>query len=90
MGVAAITDFSGQEGYFRNVMSNFRTLTDPDKLSRQPERIKIQTVKKAGTLQQVLGQFNQSSDRHNELAILNGMELTQPLTSGTLIKTVGK
>jgi hypothetical protein len=40
------------------------------------------------TLQQALQQFNVPADRHQEMAVLNGMALSSSLEAGTLVKTV--
>jgi len=89
-GMCAVTDFTTYQQQFRNVMNDFRQLKDQDKINRQPERIRVKTVKTTATLQATLSSFNQPTERHNELAILNGMELTDEVKAGSKIKTVGK
>lgn len=90
LGVASLNDFNNYSLTFNNTMNNFRELTDPDKINRQPERIKIQRVGRTNTLTGVLQSFNMPANRHEELAILNGMKLTDTVEAGTLIKVVGK
>lgn len=90
LGVATVADFGNYQRTFLETMQNFRTLTDADKLNRQPERIKIKEIDKPTTLQEALRQYNMPTGRHKELAVLNGMQLTDKLTKGTLIKVVGK
>lgn len=90
LGVAAEADYPTYEADFKRVCTQFKVLNDSDKLNRQPDRIRIKTVAKAGTFQDVLNTFGQPSARFNELAILNGMELTTPLTQGMKLKTIGK
>lgn len=90
LGVADRNNFNSYKNYFDLTMKGFRDLNDPDKLNRQPERIKVETVRSSGTLVSALRDFNMPSDRHEELAILNGMQLNDPVTQGMLIKVVGK
>jgi len=71
-------------------MQSFRQLTDQAKINKQPERVRIKTVNQTGTLQQVLRGFNMPDRRMEELAILNGMRLTDQVPQGTLIKIVGQ
>jgi predicted Zn-dependent protease len=57
-------------------------------LNKQPERIKIKTVNQSVTFSQVMTGFGTPESRLEELAILNGMNLTDQVEKGTLIKTV--
>lgn len=90
IGLSLKVDFSAYENHFMRTMNNFKTLTDQSKINKQPERIRIQTITSSGTLKDALRALNQPSDRHEELSILNGMELTAPVTKGMLIKTIGQ
>lgn len=90
IGLSLKNDFNSYENTFLRTMKNFKKLTDQSKINKQPERIRIKTVTKSGTLKDVLRTLNQPSDRHKELSILNGMELNSPVTKGMLIKTIGK
>lgn len=89
-GLSTAQDFAAYQSTFTNVIRNFRTLSDPDKLNRQPERIKIRSTSKTASLESQLRSFGTPQDRLNELAVLNGMELTTNVPSGTLIKTIDK
>jgi len=66
----------------------FNKLIDPKYLNRQAERLKIQRVKSSTTLQAFLKQAGMPSARHQELAILNGMELNAQLKAGSMVKTI--
>jgi predicted Zn-dependent protease len=90
LGVSNANDFGGYQSLFSQTMESFRPLTDPEKLGRQPERIRVKTVAQAGTLAQVLRAFQVPEKRHEELAVLNGMQLSDRLTAGTLLKVVGR
>lgn len=87
-GLSEIANFSRYEPTFVNTFSQFKKLTDPKKLSKKPERIRIETVQKTAPLKSVLQSFNMANDRLEELAILNGLSLTDKVEKGTLIKTL--
>jgi predicted Zn-dependent protease len=59
-------------------------------LNRQPERIRIKTVQRNGTLQETLKDYNMPDNKLGDLAILNGMELNGRVEKGMLIKTLGR
>ena len=90
LGISATPDFNSYVGYFTNTMENFRELRDAAKLNKKPQRIRIKTINSAITLDQALRNHNVPSARMEEHAILNGMLLTDRLTSGMMIKVVGE
>ncbi|MCB9082444.1 MAG: M48 family metalloprotease [Lewinellaceae bacterium] len=89
LGVSALADFNTYLPSFQFTARNFRTLSDPDKLNRKPEFIRIVTVPRNATLGATLQGFNMPTDRQEELAVLNGMQLTDMVTQGMLIKVLG-
>ena len=90
IGVSAITDFNNYAANFNNTMQAFRPLTDPVRLNKKPQRIRIRTVGSSITLSQFLAQQNVPGARLEEHAILNGMQLTDNLTQGTLVKIIAE
>lgn len=90
IGVTTAADYPTYSQYFLGSMQTFRALTDPTKLNKKPERIRLKTVNTAGTLEQVLRGYNIPAARLNELAILNGMNLTDRVAQRTMIKIVGE
>ncbi len=90
IGVSSINDYNSYSSLFTNVMQGFRELTDASKLNKKPERVHIKTASQNTTLQQALKQFNVPDARMEELAILNGMKLTDNLAKGTLFKIIGE
>ena len=90
LGAASQTDYRNYSRTFESVMESFDTLNDPDKLNRKPDRIRIEKVTKGGTLREVLKGYNQPTKILEDVAILNGMKLTDQVKAGDLIKTVGK
>jgi len=75
---------------FENTMAGFNVLRDRSKLSIKPDRIRVRKVTKSATLKQVLKQFNTPDDKLDELALVNGMELTDTVQVNTLVKTISK
>jgi predicted Zn-dependent protease len=90
LGLSTPQDMATYTPYFEQTMRNFRPLTDMSKINVTPERIKIKSVLVDGTLEQSLRAYNMPEARLPELSILNGMELKDRVTTGMLIKTVGK
>jgi len=90
IGVSAITDFNNYAASFNNTMQAFRPLTDPVRLNKKPQRISIRTVGSSITLSQFLAQQKVPGARLEEHAILNGMQLTDNLTQGTLVKIIAE
>jgi len=88
MGISAATDFDNYFATFKNTMQQFRVLTNPALLNRQAERVRVKTIAKTTTFAQALRQNKVPDKRFTEMAILNGMELEDQVTAGTLIKVV--
>lgn len=88
LGASSAADFNNYSGIFSQTMKNFKELSDPSKLNKQPERIRIKTVGTTGTLRQALASFKVSEGRMEELSILNGMQLTDQVQKGSLIKII--
>ena len=90
LGVTSAADFNQYYPVFKNTMEGFKQLTDQVKINKKPERIRNKTVSKSITLQQALKNYNTPDARLNELAILNGMNLTDKVPAGMMIKTIGQ
>ena len=90
MGITTEADFNAYFQTFSNTMQGFKQLTDPDKLNRQPDRVRIKPVNQSMTLAAALSSYKVPQAQMEELAILNGMELTDRVEKGTLIKIISK
>lgn len=90
IGVAAPDDFAGFAPQFSSVAEGFQRLTDPDKLNRQPEHVRVKKLTLRSNLEAALRRYNVPEKRLNEMAILNGMQLNDQVNAGTLIKVVEK
>lgn len=90
LGATSIANFNSYQSVFASSMQSFRQLTDVSKLNKKAERIRIKTVNKNTSLREALASFNVPQSRLEEMAILNGMKLTDALSQGTLIKIVAE
>lgn len=88
MGISELSKFTNYQAAFLSAIKNFKKLTDSEKLNRKPEVIRIKTVPQQMTVQSAFQHFNISSSRFEELAILNGMMLSDKLSKGSLIKVI--
>ncbi|MBK8699403.1 MAG: M48 family metalloprotease [Saprospiraceae bacterium] len=88
VGLTANADFNSYFNAFQTTMKSFNKLTDASKINKLPQRIKIVTAKKNGTLQQIMADYKMGQDKMNELSLLNGMDLTATVEAGTLVKVL--
>jgi predicted Zn-dependent protease len=88
IGVSERGEFNNHVSTFQSTMTRFAALTDQEKINRKPQRIRVKTIQRNGTLAQALENLNVNSKRMEELAILNGMELKDRVESGMLIKII--
>jgi predicted Zn-dependent protease len=88
LGLSAQADFANYSNSFMRSAEGFMQLTDQSKINKKPERIRIKTVNTNTTLEQALKGYGVASSRMGEHAVLNGMKLSDKITSGTMIKLV--
>lgn len=70
-------------------MNSFEEATDTAMLNRQPQRLRIKKASKSGDLRSTLLSLGANEQDLDDLAILNGRELSDRIAVGTRIKTVG-
>ncbi len=90
LGASMLSDFNNYSQQFNYAMQGFRPLTDPVKINKKPERVRIKTISSTMTVAQAFRQYRVPESRFEEIAILNGMKLTDNLSSGTLIKIISE
>lgn len=90
MGVTSANNFNNYFSTFNSVITNFKALNDPEKINRKPDRIRIKSVKRSGTLAQALSELNVKQEKIQELSILNGMKPEDRVDSGMLVKVIEK
>lgn len=88
IGASSLADFNGFFQLFQNTMGGFSVLDDPDKINRQPQRVRVRPVQQNGTLSQALASYGTEQKKMEEVAILNGMHLNDRVQKGMLIKTI--
>ena len=88
MAVSAAQSFTQYQPYFTSTMQSFKKLTDANKINKKPERVRIKTVAANGTLAQAFKYFKVADKRIEEFAILNGMQQTDAVKKGMLIKVI--
>lgn len=89
-GVSSAAGFAGNVNQFKSVAQGFKSVTDQNILSRKPNRIRIKTIQRDQTLREALKENGQPDAALDEVAIINGMELTAKVQKGMLIKVLGK
>jgi predicted Zn-dependent protease len=89
-GLSAAQDFNRYFTTFTSSQESFKELTDQEKLNKKPERIRIKTTEASSTLEEILRTNGVEAKRFEELAILNGMKLSDRVEAGTMVKLVGQ
>ncbi len=89
-GVAPQGKYAQYSATFASTMGAFKNLTDQAKINVKPQRLSVKSASKAGTASATLKQFGTADADLEQRTILNGMQPTDPLKAGTLIKTVVK
>lgn len=89
-GMSHVPNYGNYSPMFGNVAQSFKTLTDRDKLTREPERVRIKTVNRNSTFKQAMKDLGMPDNRLKELGILNSMKEEDQLTKGMLIKVISK
>ena len=88
LGASSIANFNGYAQLFQNTMTGFRELNDAEKINRQPERVKVRTIRSSGTLRDGLASLGVDQARMEEMATLNGMTLNDRVQQGMLVKVI--
>ncbi len=85
---AAQSDFSYYRYTIDRTVDSFGELRSAQHIKRSPQRVTIRRARQGQTLREFLsGQLIPTRD-WNQIAIINGMELSQPLTENQLVKIV--
>jgi predicted Zn-dependent protease len=87
-GITGGDDYSTMGDVMQQPGSGFAVMTDPAKLNRQPRRIALTTLEKSTSMQQTLQAMKIQRDLWEEIAWLNGRQLTDMVSAGTRLKLV--
>ena len=89
LGLSNTADFATYQPLLSKSMTGFKRLTDQRKINVKPERIRIKKLPRTMTMAQALKYYKVPADKYDELAIINGVELSESLSAGSLIKVIG-
>lgn len=89
-GVSPELDFNAYTLEFESTMTRFARLTDPSKINVKPQRIRVKTVQKAGTVAEAFKALGVPQNKMNEIALLNDLALTDKLQPGMKVKVIGE
>jgi len=87
-GYSSLDKFNGYAATFDNTMKNVKRLTDRNKINVQPKKLRVERVRTRSTLRSAFQTFGVPESDMEQMAILNGMNLTDTLQPNTLIKVV--
>ena len=89
-GLAEPASFLTYKNLFRNSIEGFARLTDQSKINVSPDKIHIETISSPMTLSAAFRAAGIASSRFEEMAVVNGMELSDQLSRGQMIKVLKK
>jgi predicted Zn-dependent protease len=75
---------------FGKTMSGFDQVTDPAVLGKKPKRVQIKKASQSGTLSTVATAMGVKKDAISEIALLNGLDPSDPVKQGDWLKLVGE
>ena len=87
-GITSEKLFATYRPIFLTVMNGFSALAEQDKISIRPARIRIRSAPATGNLRDILIKLGVSRYSLAKLAVLNGKNLNDTITAGTLIKVI--
>ena len=87
-GLSGAESADTSESVFQNTAMGFNRLKDSARINVSPEKIEVRKIKGSMTAQEALKKFGIPDDRHEELVLLNGVELSDALPDGFRIKIV--
>jgi predicted Zn-dependent protease len=89
-GLSAPSVFDKYLNLFERTMRGFKGLTDQKKINVKPDRIRLRTTKAGGSAESAFRSMGIPKEDLDDMALLNGMELSENLPPNTLVKVVEK
>jgi predicted Zn-dependent protease len=71
-------------------MSQFKELSDPNRINVKPDQIRVRSTRTSDTLGNTLRSLGVPNDQLEQIALLNGRQLNDRVPANTLIKVVEK
>lgn len=87
-GLATAADFRNAFSTFQNVANGFRTLTDPEKINRKPDRIQVKAAPRDGTFSEAMTALGMPASKLEELGTLNSLQGGDRVQRGYLLKVI--
>lgn len=87
-GFTAASGYSGYSGSFEQAMGGFDKVTDTAVINKKPRRLAIKKAPQGGDLATVLRALGMKEDILPELALVNGLEVSDRVERGDWIKVV--
>ena len=87
-GFTAAETFDAYRPAFQHTMDRFKPLHDEKRISVRPARIRIRKAPSGGALEQLLKAMGMPQAKLEELALLNGLQLSDPVPAGALLKVL--
>ena len=88
--VGVMTNLNRYRTAVETTIRSFDRLTNQRMLAMQPDRLNIYTARQGDTLETLANRYQNPRVNADDLAILNRLAATQPITTGRLIKVVEK
>jgi len=89
-GLSAPSVFDKHLNTFEKTMRGFKELSDPKKINVKPDRVRLRTTKAAGSVESAFRTMGIPKDDLDDIALLNGMQLSENLPANTLVKVIEK
>ncbi|MBN1894196.1 M48 family metalloprotease [bacterium] len=89
-GLGTRENYASYLSSFRNVAQGFQKVADPKILNVKPKRIRLQAAKMRTSVRNALLGMNVKTGDLEAVAILNGLNQTDVIEKGTLLKTVAE
>ncbi|KAA3613278.1 MAG: peptidase M48 [Calditrichaeota bacterium] len=91
LGYSSTQGFVTYQPAFKATMTGFKTLTDRNKINRQPDRIRIKKVTRGSSLKDALKKLGVKDEDLEQHALLNGaMALSDNVKANMLLKIIEK
>ncbi|HQH60475.1 MAG TPA: M48 family metalloprotease [Candidatus Saccharicenans sp.] len=90
LGYTGDSKFVTYSDLISDSLNSFKPLTDQSKINVKPEKIKIIKTDRTDTLANILKPYNYNQERQKQIAIMNALELSDKVQTGTLLKILSK
>jgi predicted Zn-dependent protease len=89
-GLSSAEKFQNVQALFEKTMSQFKELSDPNRINVKPDLIRVRPATTSDTLGNALRSLGVPHDQLQYVALLNGRQLNDRVPANTLIKVVEK